>query len=143
MFDTFNHYTSKDIGLMKLLSVEDSDKFNGYKDRLFYAEDFKSIIVFPEQLIGFKGRIFSIHLRSTLQVRKNILVADSIDIRGISCDGKEITNDDEVDLSKEFNLICPGQPRAPLILPDRYLFIKMKHASRFAEKIAGSLFEGF
>lgn len=141
MFSDFAQYTDSPAGLMKLMSITNPDFYNIYKEKLIHADEFKSIVVFPEQMIGFNGRLFNVKLHGTS------VMASYTDVRGIlnnphtsNC----IKSDDDIDvLDRHFYFKISKNHYVNFLIKNEYRFVKRKHAAKFAAKMTGRIFEGF
>lgn len=145
MFSDFNSYTDGPAGLMKLMSVSEPKFFHAYKERLAFAEEFRSIVVFPEQMIGFSGRLFVVktnddHSRAG---NRRILTASHVDVTSLMQNRETITEDDQLNLSENCYFITGNSRAENFITENEFKFVKRKHAARFAAKLAGQLFGDF
>lgn len=145
MFSDFNSYTDGPAGLMKLMSISETKLFHAYKERLVFAEEFRSIVVFPEQMIGFSGRLFTVKTDGdhTRVGNRKILTASHVDVTALM-QNREIISEDYQLNSSEFCYFITGSSRTENFITDNeFKFVKRKHAARFAAKLAGQLFGDF
>lgn len=135
MFKDFKEQKTREYATFRILSSENF--LDAYRKRFSEMKQYSSGVVFPEQLIGFKGGIYIVRIDST--IAEKFVITSRIDIDGISFDEKPVLSDQEaIEIENNKSHIMLGQQRyspLSLISDNIWFFLSVKQASRFAQTL--------
>lgn len=135
MFKDFKEQKTREYATFRILSSENF--LDAYRKRFSEMKQYSSGVVFPEQLIGFKGGIYIVRMDST--IAEKFVITSRIDIDGISFARKPVLSDQEaIEIENNKSLIMLGQQGyspLSLISDNIWFFLSSKQASRFAQSL--------
>lgn len=135
MFKDFKEQKTREYATFRILSSENF--LDAYRKRFSEMKQYSSGIVFPEQLIGFKGGIYIVRIDST--IAEKFVMTSRMDIDGISFNRKPVLSDQEViEIENNKSPVILGQlgyTPFSLVSDKIWFFLSSKQASRFAQSL--------